>query len=215
MTNIKFEVFSLELKFDQTENNKYIFLGYIFDYCIESLKTLDINKVLNISIKQLMKGDNFNEYICNGIVIYIYDEDIKSIIKHSNQKVAYKLLIRRVLDSLYDALKDDLSKETALNLWNDFERSTLNFFKSKFIDKDIVTLPKMMFEYDYMNKHLLEDIEKKKARMQRNTEINRTFGDSFNPSFYDFSTQTIKDHESDEDDIQEFLQYFINGGIQK
>ena len=32
----------------------------------------------------------------------------------------------------------------------------------------------MMFEYDYMNKHLLEDIEKKKARMQRNTEINRT-----------------------------------------
>ncbi|MEX6085710.1 MULTISPECIES: hypothetical protein [Staphylococcus] len=205
----------MELKFNQTESNKYIFLGYIFDYCRESLKTLDINKVLNISIKQLMKGDNFNEYICNGIVIYIYDEDIKPIIKHSNQKVAYKLLIRRVLDSLYDALKDDLSKETALNLWNDFERSTLNFFKSKFIDKDIVTLPKMMFEYDYMNKHLLEDIEKKKARMQRNTEINRTFGDSFNPSFYDFSTQTIKDHETDEDDIQEFLQDFINGGIQK
>ncbi|RIO24064.1 hypothetical protein [Staphylococcus saprophyticus] len=215
MTNIKVEVLNLELKLNQTESNKYIFLGYIFDYCRESLKTLDINKTLNISIKQSMKGDKFDEYICNGIVIYIYDEDIKSIIKYSNQKVAYKLLIRRVLDSIYDALNDDLSKETALNLWNDFERSTLNFFKSKFIDKDIETLPKMMFEYDYMNKHLLEDIEKKKVRMQRNADINRTFGDFFSPSFYDFSTQTIEDHETDEDDIQEFLHNFINGGIQK
>ncbi|BBK26849.1 hypothetical protein SAP2_00330 [Staphylococcus arlettae] len=205
----------MELKFKQTESNKYIFLGYIFDYCRESLKTLDINKSLNISIKRLSIEDNFREYVCNGVVIHISDEDIKSIIKYSNPKVAYKLLIRRVLDALYDALEDDLNKETKLALWNNFERSTLDFFKLKFVDKDMVTLPKMMFEYDYMGKYLMKDIEKKKLRMQRHTEINRSFGDSFTPSFFDFSGQTIIDHETDRDGIQELFQNFISGDIQK
>lgn len=205
----------MDLKYKQTENNKNIFLGYVLDYCRVSLKTLDVNKTLYISIKQLTKEEHFEEYICNGIMVYICNKDIKSMIKNSNLQVAYKLLIRRVLDSLYDALENDLDKKTILNLWNNFERATLNFFKTKFVDKHSLTLPKMMFEYDYLNKHSVGDIEKKKERIQRHTEINKSFGDSFVSPYFDFSDQTIKDNEKDEDDIQEILEEFINGDIQK
>ena len=110
----------MDLKYKQTQSNKNIFLGYVLDYCRVSLKTLDVNKTLYISIKQLTKEEHFEEYICNGIMIYICDKDIKSMVKNSNLQVAYKLLIRRVLDSLYDALENDLDKKTILNLWNNF-----------------------------------------------------------------------------------------------
>src|SRR5699024_774314 len=49
----------------------------------------------------------------------------------------------------------------------------------------------------------------------RHTEINKSFGDSFVSPYFDFSDQTIKDNEKDEDDIQEILEEFINGDIQK
>ncbi|HDZ5605933.1 TPA: hypothetical protein RTS21_001499 [Staphylococcus aureus] len=202
----------MEFKIKQVADNNHIFLGYVLDYCRASLKTLDIDKSLTISIKQLNKGESFSEYTLNGVVIYIYDEDIESIIRCSSSKVAYKLLIRRVLDSLYDALEADLNKETKMNLWNNFERSTLAFFKHKLFDSEIVTLPRMMFEYDYMNKHSMKDIESKKERIHKIELVNRVIGDVNTPAYFDFSDQTVKDVEKNEDDIIEEL---IKSNIQK
>lgn len=202
-------------KITQVDDNKYIFLGYVLDYFRASLETLDIDKTLNISIKQLNKGESFSEYTFNGTVIYIYDEDIESIIKSSSSKVAYKLLIRRVLDSLYDALEADLNKETKLNLWNNFERSTLDFFKYKFFENKIVSLPRMMFEYNYMDKHSMKDIENKKRRVHKIDIVNRVMGDVINPAYFDFSDQTVKDVEKNSDDIKEIIEEVIKGDIQK
>ncbi len=205
----------MEFKIKQVADNNYIFLGYVLDYCRASLKTLDIDKSLTISIKQLNKGESFSEYNLNGIVIYIYDEDIESIIRCSSSKVAYKLLIRRVLDSLYDALEADLNKETKMNLWNNFERSTLDFFKHKLFDSEIVTLPRMMFEYDYMNKHSMKDIESKKERIHKIDLVYSVFGDVHTPAYFNFSDQTVKDVEKNEDDINEIIEELIKSNIQK